>query len=184
MPGTQPTFGRRGGAPSALTTATPSTAQPARLADIVPARSAADESRRLVPRSLRATLLAGLVVGLVQAGIAAQAPPVPDLLADALGGASPASAVLPFALTSGIASGVLDAFGALALVRGLLNKLGRTGPLDYALGGGALALASALAGHLLGLGGLGQDLPLDMALGAVAGFLYRLFAGTRPCPAA
>ena len=71
-------------------------------------------------------------------------------------------------------------FSAAFIVHGVLRRIGRTRFVDYAVGGGAMALFGAGFFLLLGLGGPDEGWPIEIVTGIMAGLLYRLFAGAAP----
>lgn len=134
----------------------------------------------VVPRSLRAAVLAGLVVACGLAGLDATTRlaamrDVAAVLPDQPGVPLLAPALILLAVIGGgraAATSLLVAHWGLA-------RLGETGHLAYALGGAAAA--GAVAALLLVL--LGQPpahgFALDVLAGGAGGFFYRVFAGTR-----
>ena len=137
--------------------------------------------------SFRAAVLAGLIVGLVNA--AAQATsfssfgdldklPLGQTL---LGQISFGEATVPLTLLAALAglwSGARASALALLFAHKILARLGHTSLMAYSLGGAAACLAYALLTGLLG----GAMTPISIAMQALsglgAGFFYRRFAAT------
>ena len=147
----------------------------------------ADTRPPVVPRSFRAAILAGLVVGCCLAGL--EATEAGDTLRhvsnNLLTGAA-AARLLPVAILLGLLGGAQAASTSLLLAHGLLRRLGWSGHAAYALAGGAMA--GVLCGLDLALGQTGlvdtamlptHGLAVDVVAGAGAGFFYRIFAGAR-----
>jgi hypothetical protein len=145
-------------------------------------RQKAEQDKRngllIVPASGRAAFLAGLVVACLHASL--------DLgTSVALGqklGTLPIGGrtlpIVPLILLGSLWSGARSSAIGLFFVRALLGRMQVTNITAYALCGGFLAFLYALIAQALGWGDL-EALPIDVATGLAAGFLYRLFAGTR-----
>jgi len=144
------------------------------------AEAGGSHGSRMVPKSVRAALLAGLVVALLHTSL--------DLgtiiaLGQQSGTVSVGGHTMPMGpmlLIDGLLSGARWSTIGLLSVRALLTQLERTGFGAYALCGGGVALLYALLMQTLGWGDQVADLPMDIGTGAAAGFFYRLFAGTKP----
>jgi hypothetical protein len=182
-------FGRRGSgaaaAPAATPTLPPTQAQalpPELVAALLrpPEQEATAQRPKVqkVARSLRGAVLAGLVVGLLNAaanatsflsfgGLIAQVP---------LG-----EARLPFAVMLAAASlwgGARASALALLFAHTFLDRRGQTSYLAYSLAGGAASLAYALVVGAIGLDAGHQSFAIEVLSGMAAGFFYRLFAAT------
>ncbi len=188
-----PTFGRRSAPVRASRMATPSAPAPAAIDQagfFAAARAETEETPRdrAVPRSFRAALLAGLVVGCCLAGI--DATHAGDTLRTLSGGLLPADAaprLVPVVILLGLLGGARAAATSLLVSHAVLRRLGLTGHLAYAAGGAVVAAGfSLLAAAWAQTGFFGSDtlpthgLALDIAAGAGAGFFYRVFAGAAP----
>jgi hypothetical protein len=134
---------------------------------------------RIVPRSRRAALLAGLVAACLHVSL--------DLgssiaLSQRLGSVSIAGQAVPVGpmllLDSLLSAARASAFCLLA-VRAILSRLETTHIGAYTSCGCLVALLYTTIMQAIGYGQL-ERLPLDMATGCTAGFFYRLFAGTKP----
>ena len=132
---------------------------------------------RRVPRSSRAAILAGLVVGFVDAGLALRNGAPPSGLAAALMLPHDPAATASAAIAGGLFVGVEGALSSLYLVRLALNALGWAAPLDYALGGGVFAAVYACIGQVGGSGVPQYGWAVAIASGAATAFLFRIFAG-------
>lgn len=133
-----------------------------------------------VPRSLRAALLAGIVVACGLAGLDATEK-IATLrgLAEAMPDPTELRYLAPALILLAVLGGGRSAATSLLLAHGALRRLGQTGHLAYALGGGvAAALAAAALMLVLGLSPA-HGFAVDILAGAAAGFFYRVFAGTR-----
>ena len=132
-----------------------------------------------VPRSLRAAILAGIVVACGLAGLDATAKiaalrGVTEAMPDTPGIRLLAPALILLAVLGGGRS----AATSLLLAHGALRRMGQTGHLAYALAGG-VAAAAAAAALMLVLGfPPAHGFVVDILAGAAAGFFYRVFAGT------
>jgi hypothetical protein len=146
---------------------------------------AADATRpRVVPVSVRAAVLASIVVGcfLLSLDIQGASTVNPNLtpLLEMEGLKGVAAQAMPYMILLSLLGGVRIAAATLLIAHRVLAFAGQTSPLAYALGGAALT--AAYAGILMALthqppthGWL-----VDLAAGAGSGFFYRLFAGARP----
>lgn len=142
-----------------------------------------DERPRVVPRSFRAALLAGLVVGFCLAGLdATQADTTLRHVAGLVPGGAPK--LLPVVILFGLLGGARAAATNLLVSHWLLRRLGWSGHIAYAAGGGAVAAGVALVVQGLAGSGFvepsllhGHGVALDVAAGVGAGFFYRVFAG-------
>ena len=189
-----PTFGRRGALAKPRLPVTPAPAKagqawvdgvPPDLADI--ARNLKAEVARerggiedardgVVPWSMRAAFLAGLFASLLQAGIVvASARGIVEIIPGFKFDIGEGSAITPLIIVSGVMSGARVAAGAVMLSHFLLRTLGRTGVIDYALGGAAAGAANALIVTLLF--GASHGFMAETLTGLAAGSLFRLFAG-------
>jgi|GEM_PF-2492118 len=141
-----------------------------------------------VPRSFRAALLAGLVVGCCLAGVdATRSGETLRALSGGLLSATDAPRLAPLILVLALYGGARAAATSLLLAHAVLRRVGLTGHLSYALGSAAVAVAlSALAVALVQSGVIEgslvptHGLSIDAAAGGGAGFFYRVFAGARP----
>jgi len=192
-----PSFGRRGtAAASANSGARPSRYYPPNTPSVLPPELVATILRRpgediaverpkvtkvtKVTWSFRGAVLAGLVVGILNAAFNAT-----SLLSfgsyDGLLGEIPLGQakvpILVLVAGAGLWSGARASALALLFAHNVLNRLGRTSYSAYALAGGAASLVYAVIVETLGLGAH-HSLILDMLSGAAAGFFYRLFTAT------
>jgi hypothetical protein len=143
--------------------------------------SAERPKARKVGWSLRAAVLAGLVVGLLNAAVNATSALE---LGGLLGQIPLGNAKLPFAVVltaAGLWSGARASALALLFAHNFLNRRSRSTYLAYALAGGAASLAYALVVDALGLGAQ-HSLAVDVLSGLAAGFFYRLFAASEHHP--
>ena len=186
-PSPSPTFGRRNrpSAPPRLPASPSAPAAPDRPAVFAEARldveAAGDTSHRVVPRSFRAALLAGLVVAFCLAGLditrAAAIDPALDPLLKRSGLLGDVGQALPYMIALSLLSGARTAATTLLIAHRLLAWSGRSSHLAYAVGGALVAaLWAAFVVVLLGHTPT-HGLLLDVAAGGGAGFLYRMFAG-------
>ena len=188
-----PTFGRRS-APVRATRTTasqaPVSASPDHAAFFATARTETDESprQRAVPRSFRAALLAGLVVGCCLAGLdATRAGDTLRALSRGLLSSDAAPRLVPIVIMLGLLGGARAAATSLLVAHAILRRLGLTTHLAYAAGGAVVAAAFSFATSAVAQSGLvgAETLPthglaLDIAAGAGTGFFYRVFAGAAP----
>ncbi len=186
-----PTFGRRSApvkATRAVAPATPVALAPAHAAIFAAARAEIEEApqQRAVPRSFRAALLAGLVVGCCLAGL--DVTRAGETLRTLSAGMLPDDAaprLVPVIVLLGLFGGARAAATSLLIAHAVLRRCGLTTHLAYAIGGAMVAAAfSSLAAAVAQIG-LAETLPthglaLDIAAGAGAGFFYRVFAGAAP----
>ncbi|WP_158807419.1 hypothetical protein [Beijerinckia sp. L45] len=191
MPPATPTFGKRNRASAAprqnlapTPAAGPAVAIPDQAAFFAAARQEIDPPdtrRKIVPRSFRAALLAGLVVAFCLAGLditkAAAVDPALEPLLKMSGLLANIGQALPYMIALSLLSGARTAATTLLIAHRLLAWRGESGYLAYAAGGAAAAavwtvLVLVLLGHAPTHGWV-----LDIAAGAGAGFFYRMFAG-------
>ena len=133
-----------------------------------------------VPRSLRAAILAGIVVACGLAGLdATQKIATLRGLTEAMSDQPQVRLLGPALILLAVLGGGRSAATSLLLAHGALKRAGQTGHLAYALGGAAAAAVFAAALMLV----LGQapahGFAVDILAGAAGGFFYRVFAGTR-----
>ena len=193
MPPASPrTFGKRNRASPAPrpTPAAASAAPPPAVADHAAFFAAArheveapDTRPKIVPRSFRAALLAGLVVAFCLAGLditkAAALDPALDPLLQMSGLAGSIGQALPYMIALSLLSGARTAATTLLIAHRLLAWGGQSSHLAYAAGGAAVAalwtvLIFVLLHHAPTHGWI-----LDIVAGAGAGFFYRMFAGAK-----
>lgn len=187
-----PVFGKRGSptsrAPAAAPVVAPAALDPAAFFAEARREIADADSRLLVvPRSFRAAILAGLVIGCCLAGLdVTRADDTLRHLSGGLLGGTDTSRFLPIVILLGLAGGARAAATNLLVSHSLLRCAGWTSHIAYACGGGALAAGlSWLALTLIQTGLVdGSMLPsrgvaVDAVSGAGAGFFYRVFAGAR-----
>ena len=141
----------------------------------------ATPSRKVeVPRSLRAAVLAGIVVACGLAGLDATAKiSAMHGLAEAMPDLPEMRLVIPALILLAVLGGGRSAATSLLLAHGALKRIGLTGHLAYALGGGAAATALAAALMLMLGRPPAHGFAIDVLAGAAGGFFYRVFAGTR-----
>lgn len=144
---------------------------------------AEDSRAKIVPRSFRAAMLAGLVVAFCLAGLditkAAAVDPALDPLLQMSGLAGSIGQALPYMIGLSLLSGARTAATTLLIAHRLLAWAGQSSHLAYALGGAAIAATwAALVFMLLGHAPT-HGWGLDIAAGAGAGFFYRMFAGAK-----
>ncbi len=133
-----------------------------------------------VPRSLRAAVLAGIVVACGLAGLdATEKLAALRGLTEAMPDRPEVRLVVPALILLAVLGGGRSAATSLLLAHGALRRTGQTGHVAYALGGGAAA--AALAAALMLVLGLepAHGFAIDILAGAAGGFFYRVFAGTR-----
>lgn len=133
-----------------------------------------------VPRSLRAAILAGVVVACGLAGLdATEKIAALRGLTEAMPDTPGLRLLAPALILLAVLGGGRSAATSLLLAHGVLRRLGQTGHLAYALAGGAAA--AAFAGALMLVLGRtpAHGFVVDILAGAAAGFFYRVFAGTR-----
>ena len=185
-PSTSPPFGKRNrpSAPPRLPASPDAAAAPDQVAIFAAVPSTIEEhdiSRRVVPRSFRAALLAGLVVAFCLAGLditrAAAVDPALDPLLKMSGLHGNVGQALPYMIALSLLSGARTAATTLLIAHRLLAWSGRSSHLAYATGGAVTAalwaaLVVVLLRHTPTHGWL-----LDVAAGGGAGFFYRMFAG-------
>lgn len=130
--------------------------------------------------SFRAAVLAGLVVGLLNAALNATSLLSFGDYGGLINQVPLGQAKVPIALMlagAGLWSGARSSAFALLFAHTFLNRRGKTSYVAYALAGGVVSLAYALI-----VGALGFAAPhsfiIDVMSGAAAGFFYRLFAAT------
>ncbi len=222
MPPTKP-FGRRGRIDAPAARRPPSTS-PVRQAAALPSdsvpnlppeivaavlygsgdlRDAAFAGRARITRvgwSWRAAVLAGLIVGLVNAAARAttflsfgslggldKLPLGQTLLGQtslgqvSLGQISVGEASVPLAVLvalAGLWSGARASALAVFVTHFILVRIGRTSLVAYSLGGAAASLAYALLASLIGEAATPLSIAMEALSGLGAGFFYRLFAAT------
>ncbi|MGP8231233.1 MAG: hypothetical protein ACLQL2_01010 [Methylovirgula sp.] len=201
------TFGRRGlaQAPRGAAPARPNTRPAENLAPTLPreivaaimsgpdggsaVRAKPSEVTR-VGWSFRAALLAGLIVGLINAAARATSflsfgslGGLDKLPLDTLGlgqislGEAKVPVMLLIAM-AGLWSGARASALALLFAHKILARLGRTSLLAYSLGGAAASLAYALVAALFWADATPFSIGMEVLSGLGAGFFYRLFAAT------
>jgi hypothetical protein len=185
-PSTSPPFGKRNrpSAPPRRPASSAPAAAPDQAAVFAAVPSTVEEhdtSRRVVPRSFRAALLAGLVVAFCLAGLditrAAAVDPALDPLLKMSGLLGDVGQALPYMIALSLLSGARTAATTLLIAHRFLAWSGRSSHLAYAAGGAVTAalwaaLVVVLLRHTPTHGWL-----LDVAAGGGAGFFYRMFAG-------
>ena len=133
-----------------------------------------------VPRSFRAAFLAGLVVGCALVGFKVTDDAAMGPLAGLAGlGVSP-RAMLPALLVIGLVGGARAAAVTVLVVHHILAKAEQSSPMAYAAGG---ALASGVLAGVMLLAlrhAPAHGWAVEIAAGAGSGWLYRVFAGTKP----
>ena len=182
-----PVFGKRSAPRFTPARAVP---EPDHAAFFAAARAETTEAtrERAVPRSFRAALLAGLVVGCCLAGLdATHAGETLRALTVGLVSAETAPKLVPVVILLGLWGGARAAATSLLVAHAVLRRCGLTTHLAYAAGGAMVAAAVSLAGLALAQTGLvgaealpSHGLALDALAGAGAGFFYRVFAGAAP----
>lgn len=190
--------------PRAAATNLPSNLPPDLVAALVrgsgprPTTSAGHAAVISVAWSVRAAVLGGLIVGLINAaarattflsfgGLAgADKLPLENTLLnqfapEALGHASLGQAVVPIAVLvalAGLWSGARASAFALLFAHKILARLGQTSLVAYSLGGAAASLAYALIAALFWAETTPVSILIETLSGLGAGFFYRLFAPT------
>lgn len=183
-----PVFGKRSLSPSqAAPRAVAAAPAPEHAAIFAAARAeqAEDERSRVVPRSLRAATLAGLVVGCCLAGLdAMRAGDTLRALSHGLLSGDATPPLVPVVVALGLYGGARTAAIVLIVAHAALRHLEMTSHAAYAAAGGAVALAfstlsvAAQQAGLVDAALLSSHGPaLDAAAGIGAGFLYRVLAG-------
>ena len=187
-----PTFGRRSAPVGRVRTAAPSPAASAQdhAAFFAAARAEIEDTprERAVPRSFRAALLAGLVVGCCLAGLdVTRANETLHALSDGLLSSDAAPRLVPVVILLGLYGGARAAATSLLVAHAILRRIGLTGHLAYAAGGAIVASALSLVTAAVAQAGWfdsgllpSHGLAIDVAAGAGAGFFYRVFAGAAP----
>lgn len=130
-----------------------------------------------VPNSIRAGLLAGLVVSFMNVGLGIELSTEFGQQFAALAVDGQPVPILPLILLGSLWSGARATASALFIVHWLMKRLGRTGHVGYAACCAGVAVLYAAAVQALGLGVPDHGWPFEIIAGAAAGFLYRLFAG-------
>lgn len=129
-----------------------------------------------VAHSLRAAVLAGLVVGILNAALNATSfLSFGGLIDDIPLG----QAKLPIAVTlaaAGLFGGARASAFVLIFAQRLLNRLGKTSYFAYMVGGGAASLVYVLIVQTLGLDSAHHPFIIEVLSGMAAGLFYRLFA--------
>ena len=144
-----PVFGKRSAAPSRGAVRAAPAAREEQESEVRP---------RAVPRSFRAALLAGLVVGCCLAGLdATQAGATLHALSHGALSIEAAPRMLPLVIALALYGGARAAATSLLVAHAVLRRLAQAGFLD-----------ASLATH---------GLAFDVAASLGAGFLYRVFAG-------
>jgi hypothetical protein len=186
MPPSSPTFGKRNRTPPRPAPSIPAAVAVAdQAAFFATARrdvEETDERPRIVPRSFRAALLAGLVVGFCLAGLDVTHGVATDAALDPLLKASgllgDVEKALPWMIALSLLSGARTAAATLLISHRLLAWAGQSTHFAYAAGGAAVAAVYAAL-----VGALGHPSHhgwiIDLAAGAGAGFFYRMFAGAK-----
>lgn len=182
-------FGRRGVPPARSSladhaAASPASIPPSVLAAILqhPHEASAErpdiEKRHVgkVARSLRAAVLAGLIVGLLNAALNATSLISSGGLLDELPLGQAKMPISIMLVAAGLFSGARSSAFVLLFAHKILTKLGRTSYFAYAFAGAGASLACALIVQALGLGET-HSLVSETLSGLGAGFFYRLFAG-------
>lgn len=143
-----------------------------------PEQEAAAERPKVqkVARSLRAAVLAGVVVVILNAAVNATSVLKFGGLIDSI---PLGQTKLPFAVMLAVASlwgGARASAFVLLFAHSFLNRRGWTSIGAYILAGGAATLAYALIVQLIGLDGTDSSIAMELLSGMGAGFFYRLFA--------
>ncbi len=135
--------------------------------------------------SVRAAVLAGLIVGLINAAARATTflsfGSLGALDKLPLGQFSLGQATMPIAVLvamAGLWSGARASAFALLFAHKILARLGQTSLVTYSLAGAAASLAYALIAALLWAETTPVSIALETLSGLGAGFFYRLFAPT------
>ena len=141
-----------------------------------------------MPRSFRAAMLAGLVVGCCLAGL--DVTHTSETLRSLSGGVLPDDAaprLVPVIILLGLLGGARAAATSLLLAHAVLRRGRLTSHLAYAAGGAGMAAAfsfvtvAAVQSGLVGAETMPtHGIALDIVAGAGAGFFYRVFAGAAP----
>jgi hypothetical protein len=137
----------------------------------------ADPMPTVVATSVRAGLLAGLVVSFLHASVGLEQSAALSRQIGTLEINGMPVPILPLVILSGLWEGARVSAFALCVVHALLRRLGRIGLADYAIGGGAVAALYAGSAEALGFGPPTHGWSFEIAAGLLAGLLYRLFAG-------
>lgn len=183
-PNPAPTFGKRriSSAPERpLAAALPGQWPPtAAKVAIEPVDTEREAKARTVPNSVSAGILTAAIIGVLHIVVHLRdnANATGQLGSVDVGGHQVST--LPLILLGSLWAGGEAGFSAAFIVHGVLRRIGRTRFVDYAVGGGAMALVGAGLFLLLGLGGPDEGWPIAIVTGAAAGLLYRLFAGAAP----
>ena len=186
-----PTFGKRNRPLPSVEDAAVAEAQAAFFKSIRIEAEATEGARRVVPRSFRAALLAGLVVGCGLAGLdATRNGDMLRHLSDLAGDGGPIGdprRLLPVLLVLGLLGGARAAAANLLVAHWVLRRVGWTHPLaDAGAGAVVAAVVAALLQQIVAAGLIdpttapSHGLAIDIAAGAAAGVFYRIFAGTAP----
>jgi hypothetical protein len=131
-----------------------------------------------VPDSVRAGVLSGLVVSFLTVAIGIEHSAE---LGESLGWLTINGAtvpIVPLILLGSLWGGARATASALFVVHWAMKRMSRTGLVDYALAGAAVGLVYAGIVAAIGFGLPDHGWTFEAATGAVAGALYRLFAGT------
>ncbi|MBV9633695.1 MAG: hypothetical protein JOZ40_03615 [Methylobacteriaceae bacterium] len=132
-----------------------------------------------VPNSIRACILAGLVVSFASAALGIEQSAA---LSEQVGSISVNGQPIPtmvLIILGSLWTGARASAFSVYIVHTMLQPIGRTGFLDYALGGACAAGLFAGAVQFLGFGAPPHGWTFDIGAGFAAGAFYRLFAGTR-----
>lgn len=182
-------FGRRGGNPRPASAFADLALRPQQQASALPPdvlaailRSPDEEASAERPKvhkvawSLRSAVLAGLLVGILNAAFNATSLISSGGLLDQipLGQAKIPMAVMLVA--AGFLSGARASAFVLLFAHKILSRLDRTSYIAYALAGGAASAAYALIVEVLGLDAAQHFFAVEILSGMAAGFFYRLFA--------
>ncbi len=185
------TFGKRNAAtPTRANVAPPAPGQAAVVAEaafFAEARreiATRDAPARVVPVSVRAAVLAAIVVSCflvsLDIGKTASVDPALTPLLEMEGLKDAAAKAMPAMILLSLVGGVRIAAATLLIAHRLLAWAGQTSPVAYAIGGAALTVAYAGALMALTHQPPTHGWLVDLAAGAGSGFFYRMFAGAGP----
>lgn len=133
--------------------------------------------RLRVPNSINAGILTGAVVGVLSLAVALRSGASSGLPLPSLTLGDKPFDMTPVIVLAALWSGAEAAFSAAFMVHAVLRRIGRTTFWAYALGGAIVAALYAALIQSLGLGTVDQGWLFEVGKGALAGLLYRLFAG-------